>query len=405
MLVYLWVIHYPAFPLGDTGIIIGLIGVVMDPRSLTVPRPLLWFGAFVLWAGIGSAQSSRPDLAFQGFVDYLKLWCIFFLTVNVARNRAELRTLTLVWLGLFAFYPVRGTLFNIAFGISRFGRYAWNNIFANPNDLAALTIPMLALCIGLLQTERHRWMRLAAKIGVAILPVIILFTQSRGGILALALFTALVIVGERRRGRVLVVAGLVLGLITVSVPSSVWDRLAGLKNVTDTETLQQADVEGSADQRYEIWKVAVQISKDHPVFGIGAGTYPQEHLSYTWRGGTRFRPTAFGKRDTHSTFLNALAENGILGLILFLGMLGSVFYWGWRTLRQVRHQNPLVETQLRTLLIGLIAFLQTGLFATVQHVAFLYLYLGILCTYLRLAPTTPTLALPARRGGRRVRAA
>jgi len=384
LLLYLWVIHYPILPLAQAGIIIGLIGVFLDARPMIVPVPLRWFGAFVLWSGLAIVHSAHPGIAQDGFVDYLKLWLIALLGVNVAHNRIELRTLTIAWLGLFAFYPVRGTLFNIAYGHGKFGRYAWNNIFENPNDLAALTLPMLALCIGLLQTERGKWVRRAAITGSFLLPIIIFFTQSRGGILALFLFGALVLLRNRRRGRMVAAVAAAAVLVAISVPTSVWSRLGGLKNVTDTENLRAVDEMGSAEQRYEIWKVARAIFKDHAILGTGPGTYPEMHRTYA--RGQQFLPTARGKRDTHSTYLNVLAEGGLVGFILFVGMLVSVFVGGWRMMRLARRHAPQVETQIYTLLVGLVAFLQASVFATTQHVVFLYLYIAIVCVYLRLAP-------------------
>lgn len=398
LLLYLWVIHYPILPLAQAGIIIGLIGVFVDRRPLVVPVPLRWFGAFVLWTGLAIIQSDHPAIAQKGFTDYLKLWLIFLLGANVAHNRLELRTLTIAWLGLFAFYPVRGTLFNIAYGISEFGRYAWNNIFENPNDLAALTLPMLALCIGLLQTERAKWVRIAAITGSFLLPTIIFFTQSRGGILALFLFGALVLLRNRQRGRTIAAVLGVAALVAITVPTSVSSRLAGLKNVTDTENLRAVDEEGSAEQRYEIWKVARAVAADNLILGTGAGTYPKVHATYA--RGSQFKPIARGERDSHSTYLNVLVEGGIVGMILFIGILSSVFLEGWRAMRAVRTQAPHVETQIYTLLIGLVAFLQASVFATTQHVAFLYLYLAIVCVYLRLAthaiPGLSAVARPAR---------
>ncbi len=400
LLLYLWVIHYPAYPIAQTGIIIGLIAILFSSNPLVLPAPLWWFGAFVLWAGVGSFQSPHPVLARDGFIEYGKLWLIFLLGVNVAHNRRELRTLTICWLALYAIYPVRGTLFNILLGISEFGRYAWNNIFRNPNDLAALTIPMLALSIGLLQTERDKWVKRAAIVGAVLLPAIIFFTQSRGGILALFMFGALVLLGNRRRGRTLVLVLSAVGLIAIAVPSTVWSRLGGLRAVTSEQTIATADPFGSAQQRYEIWKVARAIAADYPVFGSGATTYPKLHVRYAMR--PEFTRIAGGERDTHSTYLNALAESGAVGLFLFFGMLASVFIQGWRVIRRVRQQDPAVATQLSTLLFGLVAFLQASVFATTQHVVFLYLYIAIVCVYLRLAPPP----LPAvRQGSRPARAA
>src|SRR4029450_5106810 len=121
--------------------------------------------------------------------------------------------------------------------IQMWGRYAWNFIFYNPNDLAALTLPILALSIAVLQGERTRgWVRLSALAGVVALPVLIFLTQSRGGILALATLGLLVMVQYRRRAKALAVFVVVAGVIGLAAPTSVWDRLRGLESATSEET-------------------------------------------------------------------------------------------------------------------------------------------------------------------------
>ena len=92
---------------------------------------------------------------------------------------------------------------------------------------------------------------------------------------------------------------------TEPAPNNVLDRVRGLKAIDDGN-LNQVDEEGSAFQRYEIWKVARTIIREHPVTGVGLGAYPAAHRLTATR--SQFNPTARGRRDTHSTYLNVTAE-------------------------------------------------------------------------------------------------
>lgn len=374
-LVYLWVIHSQKLPIAQAAVVVGLVSLLVQGYRLRIPTPLAWFGGFVAWAFFTHTASPYSAEALQAVWDYVKLWLVFLLAANVAHTRPGLRTFVVLWLGLYAAYPIRGTLFNFAFGIATWNRFSWNFIFENPNDLAALTLPILALTVVLLQSERPGWVKVAAKIGMFLLPAIIVLTQSRGGILALATFGALAFLTNRRKGRGLVTGVLALGVILAAAPQGVWERIKGLEGITNTERLRTVDKEGSADQRFEIWKIASAIAAEHPITGVGLGVYPEVHVEYAKQ--SRFRPIAFGERDTHSTYLNILAETGVPGLALFLIMLGSMAFPLGRRVRELRDTDPAAAAQFRILLFGLLVFLQAGLFGTFDHLPFLYLYAAV----------------------------
>lgn len=388
--VYLWVIHSQRLPIATPALVFGLLGLLLARTPLRFPAPWLWFAGLVAWSMATSPLSPLPDQALAGAWDLLKLGVIFFLIVNLAHTRRQLLTFLVLWLGIYAYYPVRGTLFNLAFGIATQGRYAWNFIFENPNDLAALTLPVLGMAIGVIPLTRG-WTRYAAIAGAALLPGIIFATQSRGGIVALAVMAA--VLGRdlyrsrpreapdratrRRRSRqrmaVLAIAMLAGISILLFAPQGVWDRLAALRGVTDTEQLEQVDREGSAEQRFEIWKVSWTVSAEHPVTGVGISAYPLVHQEYATR--STFKTTAQGPRDSHSTYFGVLAETGVVGLSLFLGMLISAFRLAAQTLA-LGGEGAMLARSLRA---GLIGFLAACVFATMHKIALLYAYVGLLC--------------------------
>jgi probable O-glycosylation ligase (exosortase A-associated) len=398
--VYLWVIHSYRLPIGAAAIVVGLCGVVLQRERLRIPAPLVWCGLWVAWAGIGYFTATHPEMTGPKIWEYVKLWLIFLLALNLCHTKQQLRLMIIAWLGIFAIYPVRGILFNFASGIQIQGRYQWNFIFSNPNDFATLTLPLMALSTATLQSAKEKWVKYCALAGTILLPLCIVITESRGGILALATFGTLVLFQYRRRiGAVLMIL-MVIGLIAQLAPQSVWNRVSGLKSVFNEETLDEADPYGSAKQRYDIWRVARAIAKDHPVFGIGAGAYPEVHLEYALTG--RYPGFVVQRRDPHSTYLHAAAENGLPGLGLFLGVIISTFVAGIHGIKRIKKSDPKTAQSIQTLLFGLIAFLQASIFASMEFLPHVYIFIAIIITMVAVnlpPPAEPGIAANPRRRG------
>jgi O-antigen ligase len=157
------------------------------------------------------------------------------------------------------------------------------------------------------------------------------------------------------------------------VPQSAWQRFSLMRNLASGNT-KEADPEGSADARYNIWRVAGTIIKENPIGGIGLGVYPRAHAMYAPRVGVP--QAAIGFKDTHSTYLNVAAETGIPGILLFLSMIGVVAVASERT-RRLACGTPRAE-QLLALELGLLAFMLAGVFGSFAKLSFLYLQLAIM---------------------------
>jgi O-antigen ligase len=253
-------------------------------------------------------------------------------------------------------------------------------VYANPNDLAAIALLVLSIAAGLAVTERDRRYRLAAFGVSAFVAFDIFITQSRGALIALAVFVIAVLwrAPKRQRARATAAVALIAAVVVAFAPASVWDRLSGLRNVT-SDDLSQVDAEGSATQRFEIWKVARTIIAENPVTGVGVNAYPLEHSRVAPRA--QFLPTARGKRDTHSTYLNVAAETGFPGLVLFSMVVIVTIGYAERVRRGAVRRDPDMAQQLFFLELGLIVYLTAGLWGSFAKLNMLYLHLVLIwCT-------------------------
>jgi O-antigen ligase len=403
-LVYIYVITTYRLPLGNAAMVTALVGIPFLGAALRFPAALWWMVAFLVWGVLGMIQSPYPWLVEPELITFGKLCLVALVAVNVLRTRANIRLYAVLFLGCYALYPTRGAIFNYVGGYTVFGRAIWNHIYSNPNDLAALTLLQLSLAVSLLPIERHKWTRYCVLAGCVLLPILILMTQSRGAFLALAFFAAFYLAGQRRRARALVVMSALAVLVVMIAPSGVWKRVKGLSNISQVdEGKTKVDEEGSAFQRYEIWRVARAIIRDHPAFGVGFGAYPQAHSEYVAGGG--FNRFARGKRDTHSTYLNVTAETGYIGLAIFLAMVGSALVTAERVRRRWRHLFPDTAQQLYALELGLVAFMIAGTFGSFAKLSFLYLHVALMVALARWFDETAAAAVAGGRVPRGARSA
>jgi O-antigen ligase len=354
-------------PIAQVGIAIAAVGLLLGRERIRLPAPIRIFAAFVLWAFVASLASPYGDIALESLLDHLKLLALMFIVVNALRTEGQVRFYLLFFLGCFVLFPVRGTL---AGDDDVMGRVVWNYIYNNPNDLAALCLFPLGISLGIVLCKHtHNLVRLGAGVCVILLVIVILLTQSRGAFIGLVvgIGPALIGWGLRRPARLVLYAAPVALTISLSIPASVWQRLAGIEKLTSEETIAQADPEGSAEQRYEVQKVAWQIFVDHPVFGVGLGAYPLANAKYA---------PDLGARDTHNTYLNLAAEVGVPGLALWCALVLSVLRYASRS-RRLAPQGALT-TQQAWIERAFLAFLVAGIFSSYAKLAFPYLSLALL---------------------------
>jgi O-antigen ligase len=372
-------------------------------RFLAREHPLLWYVglalavwafASTLWAGsVGVAASQAYRLAL-GFL---------LVTIVVAAVRERRHVLWLV-----GAYVVGGLVAAVvgflttsadpAGGVSRLGGAA-----GDPNELAAVLIPALALVGFALGVVRGTIPRLAVGSLAMTLALAIFLTQSRGGLVALAvtLVAAIVLGGPIRPYLVaitLAVAAAGLTYFVLVAPPEVNERLMHPSG-------------GSG--RTELWQVAARAFDDHPVTGVGAGNFPLVAPRYAAETIDLSEPRLIvdDPHVVHNTYLDVLAELGAVGLLLFaafvLGLLrlAAVAVKGF-----ARTGDQELELLSRGLLVGTLGMLAAFFFISGQYEKQLWLLLGLgaaLESLMRTAaarPVSPTagsvgssLPLPADR--------
>ena len=373
-LYYYFVVITYYLPGADVGMVIAVAMLVLQLHEIRIGRVLTLLAFWVAWMWLSYLTSPKPALALDQTWTMTKLWIVAFVAFNVLRTRAQIRFFLAFATGCFLLFPLRGALLNYFLGYSTGGRAAWNYTYNNPNDLAGFAIIFASIALSLAPITRNRFARYLCFASAGTMVMLIFFTQSRGALLATGIIASFLVVTRFRRPSVVLGTVVTLLMAAYFAPQSVWNRLGGLANVSVEGGMKGVDKEGSAEQRFQLLTVASRIALDHPVTGIGAGTYQEMHAEYA-RGMTSELPLAGGKKDAHNTYMHTAAELGFVGLIIFLGLVGSSIVASLRVARRAAHADG--ET-LRMLTYGLVGFLLAGIFGSLEYINVLHLHLVLL---------------------------
>jgi O-antigen ligase len=371
LLAYVFVIMTYRLPIGTVVMAGAFVSLLLQRQSLRVP-PFLWlFAAWTAWAVVGYMTTPYPDVVRESLIERGKLLLVTFVAINALRTGTQVRYFMLFTLVSYILFPARSTLVNYVTGNTLLGRAIGPFIYVNPNDLAAVTILMLGPAVALwAEGAPGSPIRRIGLAGAAPLLVIIVLTQSRGAFLALATMALpSAIALARRRPRAVTAFAALVALALYLAPGTFWKRIGGLRRGTSVETIGEMDTEGSARQRFAVLQTAIRIIEDHPLVGVGLGAYREANAQYT---------PALGHLDTHNTYLNVLAETGLAGLALFLGLVASVLRGAREARRRARRALPAQAEMLRWLQYGLCGYFIAGLFGSYSHLTFPYVFLALL---------------------------
>jgi O-antigen ligase len=237
----------------------------------------------------------------------------------------------------------------------------------------AAAIPLLVSLTGAIR--RSARLKCLALVGVLILFASLVQTLSREGLLALAavLLGAVVFGGKwRRQAAVLLVVGAVgtAGYYAVLAPAS------SLQRVTMSST----------SGRSSIWTVAMRVFESHPLLGVGTGNFILVSRQYINQpGAVSAQYIVHSPLVTHNSYLEALTDLGIPGLLTLLAVLGLALAAAVRATRLFEQAgDEQMELLSRGVVLALIAILASDFFVANAQAKYLWLLIALCPALLRL---------------------
>ncbi len=242
---------------------------------------------------------------------------LYFLVLNTVKDRGTIRNVVTIIIivstvvGLMAIYDY------IEVGDVSLEKARIGGIAGHSNSLAAFFNYYIFLPLGffLLNAHRSRYWLLWVPFLIQFRGIMVTF--SRGGYIAFAFgLYAIAFFRHKALFTVLLLAACLAFLNPIFLPAGIRYRMSQ----TFTKPVNYADavvspnqtgeaLDGSARGRIEIWKGALRMIQEQPVFGVGYGLF-FPLIRYYWKGGFSI--------DAHNTYLIIAAEMGIPALLIFL---------------------------------------------------------------------------------------
>lgn len=282
-------------------------------RNDRVRAPAVSLPVLALGVAVGCSLLFSPDPAgsLVTVLRYVLFILFFFLVIQLVRDRRDV--LRLVRVSVVSAAAAAGwALYQYAFAHAT---HLVSGPISDPNDFAYVLASLLPLAAVLWVSDRRA--RLLWTVAIAMLAVALLATLSRGALVGLAAMV-LWAVASRRIPLGRAVLSLTAVACVVGLAFLVWAPVINHSLESKNRIADQ-----NVTSRLAFWDGAVRMAEDHPFTGVGPGRFGAEAPTYV-----RNNPIPLQNPVAHNSYLEILAESGVVALLAFVAFLATV----WRLL-------------------------------------------------------------------------
>lgn len=314
---------------------------------------LLMFVGFFVWIIPSTLASAHPVMGWSFLESSGKIFLPFLVGMTLLDSDAKLKQLAWVMMlsvGYIAFEM------NLSY-YSGFNRMQIMGFARMDNNSVAIEMVCgvgLALFLAL---GAEKWWQKALALFAALLMVhSILFSFSRGGMLALVISGGVGFYLMPKQPKHYLVFALIvlLGL-----------RLAG-SQVTDRFMLTFADDkerDSSAQSRIDLWGDCWEVMLHNPLLGIGPDHWPLIAHEYGWKKG----------KEAHTLWLQIGAEMGFIGLLFLILFYGICIRRLWPFARsKIGDFDPWHQNVARMVIASLVGFAVAAQFVSLERLEIPY---------------------------------
>lgn len=254
------------------------------------------------------------------------------------------------------------------------------------NYLAMIFVMFLPILIMKFQNGSRRERTLSIML-LPLMTLCVVFTGSRSGFIGVGAVMLHQLFRSNRKvlGFVSIVVMAVVGYLFT--PDSHWDRF---QQGVGTEDKRR---DFAAQSRLLLWKAGMQMWRDYPILGVGPDNFtslsPQYAGFYAGREAERYTPgVKKAGMVAHNTWVQTLAEGGIISAFPFLMMFFLVFYYLRKSRRIVpKHWPEYREFYLNSVIIEgmFIAFVVCAFFGSYIKIDFLWWHMGVVSALVLMA--------------------
>jgi probable O-glycosylation ligase (exosortase A-associated) len=326
-------------------------------RVPPITKETVLLALFALWTQITTIFAINQADAWTEWNRFSKILLMTLLTLMLLQSLEHLRALIWIIVISLGFYGVKGGIFTVTTG----GNYlVWGpegTFIGGNNEIGLALIVTIPLMRYLMLSSKRRGVRFGLGLAIVLSIVAILGTYSRGAFVGLVILGVLLALKSRHRFALVALLVAVGGTAIPFMPDAWSERM---------ETIQTYQQDASAMGRINAWRFAFNLALDRPIVGGGFRTFTSDLFRIYFH-------------DAHSIYFEVLAEQGFVGLAIFVALLISVWRGaGWT--RRLAEEDPKLEdlTRLAPLLQASIGgFAVSGAFLGLAYFDLFYALIAV----------------------------
>lgn len=346
-------------------------------RSLFTRETLLLL-FFWVWTGITVLNAHFEPLFADHLIDaglrlteLSKIMFMTVLTIYLVTSRIKLKYLLMVTAFSFGLLAVKGTIFGILTG----GQFrVWgppNTFIADNNDFGLalnMSIPMLYF---LAREEENRKLKIIFRTTFVCCAFAVLLTYSRGALLGLTAIMSTIALKSRHKLVSAFLIVLAVFLVISFAPPSWMARMQAFLGGTLDE---------SAQERLTSWAFAWNLAKHYPITGAGFECFTPNLFAMFSPRDPRTWLAGHTSSGPHSIYFQVMAEQGFVGLSIFLGLLVSCLLSARRLCKRVAGNQNLqwIASYSTVVELSIIGYMVSGAFLGRAYFDLFWQIVGIL---------------------------
>jgi putative inorganic carbon (hco3(-)) transporter len=220
------------------------------------------------------------------------------------------------------------------------GRVNWHSLLSNEDGFGPVMVIGMAFAGFLTLGVRSKRVRVVTAVTTALCAIGIVASVARGAAMAGAVVLVVVWLRSHRKlamfGALLFVLGTIVIASYIFYPNgefwsemaSIQDDIASIDNFDpySGECVRAASKRacGSANDRWDLWNVGWLSFLRSPLVGVGpgqVGVYAAEKFQYGEARGFYADPAHLYGKVMHNTYVQVLAEQGLIGIVIFVSIL------------------------------------------------------------------------------------
>lgn len=324
----------------------------------------------ITWMALTCITSEMPLVSVKYLIARLWFLCTAYFMMSYLFTKKDSNIFKYLWLyilpltGVAIYVTIQHAAYNFDEHVADWIPSPFYNDHTAYAAALALYIPPL---IGFLFMKRLSYFqRLVTVFCLVVICTAVVLSFTRGAWVGLAAAVAvMVLLFFKIRFRTLLITGLSLVALFFLFQTQILIFLgqnstaSGGDASQDFESITNIKTDDSNLERLNRWSCAIKMWQERPLMGWGPGTYMFQYAPFQKASERSLISTNAGTNgNAHSEYLGPLSEQGVLGMLLVLILMITVFNMGFRTVYKAKDRQQ--KLLAAVLLLGLVTYFVHG---------------------------------------------